>query len=326
MLKILNALIAVVGGVAGAMVLYWALNKLVERLPPKWEERIKPYVFIGPGLLLITLFYVYPGIQTIIYSFYNRDQTEFVGIDNYRQLAESPQSTGALLNNILWILFVPPAVVAVGLAVAVLADRLSPRAESVAKGFIFLPMAISFVGAGTIWKFVYTFRAEGQGQIGLLNAIWTGVGGSPLDWLQLERFNVNDFLLMAILVWIQAGFAMVLLSAAIKNVPTETIEAARIDGATETQIFWRVVVPQIRSTIAVVLTTVTILVLKVFDIVYVMTNGRAGTDIVANRFVNELFTNNQRGRAAAIVTVLIIATIPIMIYNVRRFRAEEATR
>ncbi len=326
MLKIANALIAVVGGVVGAMALYWALNKLVERLPAKWEERVKPYVFIGPAIVLIGFFLVYPAVQTIIYSFFSRDTTEFVGIDNYRSLAVDPQSRGALLNNILWILFVPPAVVAVGLAVAVLADRLSPRAENVAKSVIFLPMAISFVGAGTIWRFVYTFRAQGQGQIGLLNAIWTGIGFEPLDWLQLERFNFNDFLLMAILVWIQSGFAMVLLSAAIKNVPTETIEAARIDGATETQIFWRVVVPQIRSTIAVVLTTLTILVLKVFDIVYVMTNGRAGTDIVANRFVNELFVNNQYGRASTLVVVLIVATIPVMIYNIRRFRAEEASR
>jgi alpha-glucoside transport system permease protein len=326
MLKLLNALIAVVGGVVGAMVLYYTMNWLVERLPDKWEERIKPYVFIGPALLLIGVFLVYPAIQTVILSFQNRDSTQFVGFQNYIDLARDAGIRDAIFNNVLWIIFVPPIVVAIGLAVAVLADRLRPRAESAAKAIIFLPMAISFVGAGTIFRFIYTFRPEGRPQIGLLNAIWTRLGGDPIDWLQVQSFNINDFFLMAILVWIQAGFAMVLLSAAIKNVPEETIEAARIDGATERQIFWRVVMPQIRSTIAVVLTTLTITVLKVFDIVYVMTNGRAGTDIVANRFVNELFVFNRPHWATAIVTALILAVIPVMIYNIRRFRAEEATQ
>jgi alpha-glucoside transport system permease protein len=326
MIKLANALIAVVGGVLGAMALYWAMNWLVERLPEKWETRIKPYVFIGPAILLIGVFLVYPAVQTILLSFFDRQGTTFVGFANYAALARDPGIRDALLNNVLWIIIVPPLVVALGLAVAVLADRLRPTTEKISKSIIFLPMAISFVGASTIWRFIYTFRAQGQGQIGLLNAVWTGLGNNPVDWLQLQRFNFNDFLLMVILIWLQAGFAMVLLSAAIKNVPEETIEAARIDGANERQIFWRVVVPQILSTIAVVLTTVTILVLKTFDIVYVMTNGRANTDIVANRFVNELFNFNRPHFAMSIVTALMIAVIPVAIYNVRRFRAEEATR
>jgi alpha-glucoside transport system permease protein len=214
--------------------------------------------------------------------------------------------------------------VAVGLMIAVLADRLSARWESVSKSTIFLPMAISFVGASTIWGFVYAWRPEGRPQIGLLNAIWTAFGASPITWEQTSP--INDFALMIIMVWLQSGFAMVLLSAAIKSVPDDTIEAARIDGASEFQIFWRVVVPQIRSTIAVVVTTLLILVLKVFDIVRVRTNGRFGTDIVANRFITELITFRQFGHAAAIVVALILVTVPVMVWNIRRFREQEATR
>jgi alpha-glucoside transport system permease protein len=320
----IGAIIAIAVGVGGVIVLFWVLNTLVERLPEKWEDRLKPWVFIGPALLLVSAFLVYPALDTLRRSFMDASSDAYVGVENYRWLVTDPGVRETLFNNVLWIVFVPTVTVAVGLAIAVLADRLAPRSENIAKSTVFLPMAISFVGASTIWGFVYAWRPEGRPQIGLLNAIWSALGGTPITWLQTSP--INDFALMVIMVWLQAGFAMVLLSAAIKSVPEDTIEAARIDGATETQIFWRVVVPQIASTIAVVTTTLLILVLKVFDIVRVLTNGRFGTDIVANRFISELITFRQFGHAAAIVVALILATIPVMIWNIRRFREQEATR
>jgi alpha-glucoside transport system permease protein len=322
--NLIGAVLAIVIGVGGVTLLFWVLNALVERLPERWEQRLKPVVFIGPAVLLVTAFLVYPALDTLRRSFMDASSDAFVGAENYRWLVTDPGVRETLFNNLLWIIFVPTVTVAVGLAIAVLADRLAPRSENIAKSTVFLPMAISFVGASTIWGFVYAWRPEGRPQIGLLNAIWSALGGTPITWLQTSP--INDFALMIIMVWLQAGFAMVLLSAAIKSVPEDTIEAARIDGATETQIFWRVVVPQIASTIAVVTTTLLILVLKVFDIVRVLTNGRFGTDIVANRFISELITFRQFGHAAAIVVALILATIPVMIWNIRRFREQEATR
>ncbi|CAN5356855.1 sugar ABC transporter permease [soil metagenome] len=323
MLKLTNALLAIVGGVLGAMALFWLLNAVTERLSPKWEQRLKPYVFVGPAMLIVTLFLLYPALRTVMLSFFGADSEEFVGLQNYQELATDPTLRSVVWNNLLWIIVVPISAVAIGLAVAVLADRLRPRPESFVKSLIFLPMAISFVGAGTIWGFMYAWRPEGTDQIGLLNAIWTAFGGSPQTWLQVSQFQINNFLLMVIMVWLQSGFAMVLLSAAIKNVPEETIEAARTDGATEVQIFSRIIVPQIASTIAVVFTTITILVLKVFDIVFVMTGGNFGTDIVANRFITELFSFRQFGRASVLVVALMATTVPIMIYNIKQFRKQE---
>jgi alpha-glucoside transport system permease protein len=324
LLKIANAVIAVTGGVAGVLLLFYVLNAAVERLPERAEQALKPYVFVGPAMLVVGAFLVYPTVQTAFLSFAGPRSEELVGFGNYVQLFGDPSFRETLVNNLLWIIVVPTVSLAAGLAVAVLADRLRPRAEQVSKSIIFLPMAISFVGASTIWSFVYATRPAGTDQIGLLNAVVQAFGFDPVAWLQTGAFNLNDFLLMAIMIWLQAGFAMVLLSAAIKGVPDDTIEAARIDGAKEAQIFWRVVVPQIRSTMVVVFTTILILVMKVFDIVYVMTGGLFGTDVLGVRFFNELFQNLQNGRAAAVVVVLLIAVIPVMIVNVRRFRAEEA--
>lgn len=324
MLKLANALIALVAGVGGTVVLFWAMNKGVEALPEKWENRLKPYVFIGPALLVVTGFLVWPAIRTVYLSFFDDRSENFVGLDNYTALFTDPALRLAMTNNLLWVLVVPIACVAFGLLTAVLADRLSPRFESVSKSIVFTPMAISAVGASTIWLFVYAWRPEGTGQIGLLNAIWTGLGQDPVAWVQVSTGRLNSFLLMIIMIWGQTGFAMVLLSSAIKGVPTETIEAARIDGATEVQIFWRVTIPQISSTIAVVFTTILIAVLKIFDIIFVITGGNFNTDVVANRFINELFQFRRFGLAAAIVTALMIATIPVMIYNIRQFREQEA--
>jgi alpha-glucoside transport system permease protein len=186
-------------------------------------------------------------------------------------------------------------------------------------------MAISFVGAATIWKFVYDINSTGD-QIGLLNGIVTAIGFEPVSWLATQTFQLNDILLMVILIWLQVGFSMVLLSAAIKGVPEETLEAARIDGANEFKIFWLVTVPQIRVTITAVFVTVLILVLKVFDIVYVMNNGRDGTSVIGLDFFRQIFDFGNFGVAAAIVVLLIIAIVPVLIYQIRSFRAEEANR
>lgn len=324
--KIIAAILTVLAGIGGALILYWILNKLSELLPGKWEDRIKPYFYVLPALAAIGLYLVYPAYQTVVYSFANQDSTAWVGLENYRDLLSSSDFHSTLFNTLLWILVVPALTIVFGLIIAVLADRLNPQAEKTAKTIIFLPIAISAVGAGTVWKFIYAANPPGEPQVGLQNAIVTKLGFDPVNWLQLSDFHVNSFLLMLILLWAQVGFAMVLLSAAIKGVPSDTLEAARVDGANERQTFFRVVIPQIRSTIITVFVTVTIGVMKIFDIVYVMTNGDFNTNVVGNQFFNELFTNFNNGYAAAIVVLLMIAIIPLMVYQIRQFRAEEATR
>jgi alpha-glucoside transport system permease protein len=326
MVRVINALLAIVGGVGGALLLYWILNRLAEMLPQKWEERVKPWVFILPAIAAIGLFLIYPAVRTIVLSFANATSTAWVGLENYTDLLGSRDFQITLVNTLLWIAVVPALVVALGLAVATLADRLGTGGERLTKSTIFLPMAISGVGAATIWRFIYEARPEGETQIGLQNAVWTALGFDPVAWLQVDTLRFNSFLLMVILIWAQVGFSMVLLSAAIKGVPIDTIEAARIDGANERQIFFRVTVPQIWGTVITVFITVLITVLKAFDVVFVMTNGNFNTDIIAVRFFNELFRNGDNGRASAIVVMLMIAVVPVVAYQVRHFRAEEAAR
>ena len=326
MIRVINALLAVIGGVGGALLLYWILNKLAEMLPQKWEERVKPWVFIAPALAAIGLFLIYPAVRTIVLSFANSTSTAWVGLDNYTDLLGSRDFQITLGNTLLWIAVVPAVVVALGLGVAVLADRLGSQGEKLTKSTIFLPMAISGVGAATIWRFVYEARPAGEPQIGIQNAVWTALGFDPVAWLTVSTLRFNSFLLMIVVIWAQVGFSMVLLSAAVKGVPVDTLEAARIDGANERQIFFRVTVPQIWGTVITVFITVLITVLKAFDIVFVMTNGNFNTDIIAVRFFNELFRNGNNGRASAIVVMLMIAVLPVIVYQVRHFRAEEAAR
>jgi alpha-glucoside transport system permease protein len=323
--KILIGLVAILVGVGGAGVLFWFLNMFVEGLPQKASLKVIPYAYLLPGFGLIALMLLYPAIQTIIYSFADQDSAAWVGFDNYKTIFGSPAFREAIFNNLLWLALVPAITVAFGVIVAVLADKLGKRGESFSKSIIFVPMAISFVGASAIWGLVYDYSASGQ-QTGLLNAIWTTIGGNPVFWLREDTFRLNSLLLMVILVWLQTGFAMILLSSAIKGVPDDTLEAARIDGASEWQIFWRVVIPQIKGTIITVFITVLILVLKVFDIVYVLTNGQNKTEVIANLFFKELFANSNAGYAAAIVVVLLLAVMPVLVYQVRHFRAEEANR
>lgn len=327
MIKVINALLAIVSGVLGSLLLYYVLNRAVEWLPRKWEARLKPYVFAGPAVLLIGFFLIYPAVRTIIFSFANSDSTKFIGVRNYTDLLGSSDFvSGALLNTLLWMIVVPAITVVFGLAVAVLADRLQPRAEKLTKSIIFLPMAISMVGAATIWRFVYSSRPSGTDQIGVLNAILGKFGIDPVAWLQISQAHANSLLLMVIMIWAQVGFSMVLLSAAVKGVPEDTIEAGRIDGATEKRIFFNIVVPQIWPTVITVFITVLIGVMKIFDIVYVMTGGNFNTDVIGMRFYTELFTNGNNGNAAAIVVMLMIAIVPVMVYQVRHFRQQEAQR
>ena len=323
LLKILNALITVGVGVGAAVILYWVLNKVAELLPGRWEDRIKPYLYILPAYAALVFYLVYPAVQTVVFSFANAQSTAWVGWDNYTSLLTSSGFQDTLFNTLLWMIVVPVVVVALGLAMAVLADRLKPRWESTSKTIIFLPMAISAVGAGVVWGLIYNYRPEGREQIGLQNAIVVALGFDPVAWLQVSEFHINSFFLMMMLMWAQVGFSMVLLSAAVKGVPVETLEAARIDGASERAIFFRVVVPQIWGSVLTVYVTTLIGVMKIFDIVYVMTNGGFNTNVIGNEFFNQLFSNFNNGAAAAIVVMLMLATIPIMWYQVRNFRREE---
>ena len=322
-IKILNTLITVVVGVGAAVILYWVLNKIAELLPGQWEDRIKPFLYILPAYAALIFYLVYPAVQTFVFSFANATSTEWVGWDNYTTLLQSKNFQDTLFNTLLWMIIVPVVVVALGLAMAVLADRLKPRWESMSKTIIFLPMAISAVGAGVVWGLIYNYRPEGREQIGLQNAIVTALGFDPVAWLQVTTLHINSLFLMMMLMWAQVGFSMVLLSAAVKSVPEDTLEAARIDGADERSIFFRVVVPQIWGSVLTVYVTTLIGVMKIFDIVYVMTNGGFNTNVVGNEFFNQLFSNFNNGAAAAIVVMLMIATIPIMWYQVRNFRREE---
>ena len=332
LLGLVQGAIAVVVGVGGAAALFYFLNMLVEGLPKRLSQRAIPYAFLLPALLLLGVMLVYPTVQTIHFSFADADSEAYVGFQNYVDVFNDPAFRESIINNLLWLIIVPAASVLIGLAVAVLADKLSTTGEKVSKSFIFVPMTISFVGAAAIWTLVYAYNPPGDAQTGLLNAIWVGLGNlfgaalEPVAWLSVSTLNLNSLLLMVIMLWLQAGFAMILLSSAIKGVPEETIEAARIDGANEWQIFRRVMVPQIRGTMITVFITVLILALKIFDIIYVTTNGLDGTNVIANLFVQEIFLNGDNGIASTIVVILLVAILPVLVYQVRHFRREEAER
>jgi alpha-glucoside transport system permease protein len=317
--------IAILIGVVGIFAVYTGVDKAIKYgLPPRLGERVRPYAYVGPAMVLLTIFLIYPAVDVIATSFGDSTGRGFIGFDNYIYVLTDAAMLRSLRNTLLWILVVPTICVAIGLGFAVLADKLK-RFESLSKSLIFLPMAISFVGAAIVWRFVYSFRLEGSGeQIGIINGIWTALGNSPVDWL--GQVPWNNFLLMVIMIWLQTGFAMVILSAAIKGVSEEILEAARIDGANEIQIFWQVVVPSIKSSIVVVFTTMVIGVLKVFDIVWVMTGGQDGTEVIAERMIRNMFTFRDFGRGAAVAVFMFLAVIPVMIVNVRRFREEEALR
>ncbi|MFV1961445.1 MAG: carbohydrate ABC transporter permease [Acidimicrobiia bacterium] len=322
--RVVIVLVALVFGVIGVFGLYWVMDFVANQLPDRIGVRIRPWIFAGPALSVLALFLVWPTIRTLWLSFRDDDGEAFVGLDNYVYAFTNDVMLTAFRNNLVWLIVGTVGTVGLGLAIAALVDKLQRRSESVAKSIIFVPMAISFVGASIIWGFIYTFRPAGRPQIGLLNAIWTRLGNDPVFWLSKEPWNT--FMLVVVLIWLQTGFAMVILSAAIKSVPDDILEAARIDGASEMQIFWRVVVPTIKSTIVVVTTTMIILILKVFDIVWVMTSGDFGTEVIASQMIRQAFRFFDDGKGAAVAVVLLLAVIPVMILNVRRFREEESLR
>jgi alpha-glucoside transport system permease protein len=281
---------------------------------------ITPWLYVAPALAFLTFFLVYPALDTFRLSFYGPNSEEFVGLQNYIYAFTADEMLIAFRNNATWLVLFTIATVFGGLVIAVLADKVSY--ESVVKSFIFLPQAISFVGAGVIWKFVYDFRP----QVGLLNAILTGLfpNMDPVGWL--VNSGLATYALIAVGIWMWTGFSMTILSAAIKGIPDEIIDSARVDGATGWQIFWRITIPMISSTIAVVTTTMVINVLKIFDLIYVMTAGRYETNVIANQMYQELYTKRQNGRASAIAVVLLVAIIPMMLVNIRRFQEQEEIR
>jgi alpha-glucoside transport system permease protein len=314
-------LVAIIVGVLGVWGLFWASNSAVTRLSiERLRSLLQPYVFVGPALILLFIYLVFPAINTIYLSLFNSRSENFVGLANFIFAFTEPDIQIALRNNLYWLVFVTSVCVSLGLVIAALADRV--RYESVIKSLIFLPMAISFVGASVIWRFIYAFAPASRPQIGLLNAVVTSFGGEPVGWL-IER-SINNFALIAIMIWLQTGFSMVIMSAAVKGVPQETIESARIDGANGLQIFFLVIIPQIRGTIITVATTILVAVLKVFDVIYVMTNGQFDTEVIANRMFAEMFRYRDFGHGSALAVILLVAVIPIMIFNVRNLRNQRS--
>ncbi|UHS55690.1 carbohydrate ABC transporter permease [Agrobacterium vaccinii] len=330
--QIVSALGVMIVGVFACAAYYWLSDKALQFIFPLKDgdvihasrnlnrrAAVRPWLFVGPALLLLTVYLVYPVIATFILSFHDRTGDNFVGLANYRWAFFDAGFRQSIFNNILWLAVVPAACTFFGLVIAVMTDRI--WWGNIAKSIVFMPMAISFVGASVIWKFIYEYRGEGQVQIGLLNAIVEFFGGTPEVWISMPLWN--NFFLMVILIWIQTGFAMVILSAALRGIPEETVEAAVIDGANGWQIFWKILVPQIWGTIAVVWTTITILVLKVFDIVLTMTNGQWNTMVLANLMFDWMFRGGgDSGRSAVIALVIMAAVTPIMIWNIRQANSE----
>ena len=296
---------------------------LADRAPKRGRDVWQLLAFLAPAMILLGVGLVYPAINTAVLSFFNRNSTEFVGVDNYVWMFTEPTILTTLGNTLIWVALVPTLSTVFGLAYAVFIDK--SKGEKVLKSLVFMPMAISFVGAGIIWRFVYEYRAVGfSEQIGILNQILVWLGQEPQQFLQNSPWNT--FFLIIVMVWIQTGFAMVLLSAAIKGVPVEIIEAARLDGANAWQQFWNVTVPGIRSTLVVVVTTISIATLKVFDIVRAMTGGNFDTSVVANEMYTQAFNRGEFGQGSALALVLFVMVLPIVVYNVRVMRKQKEIR
>jgi len=309
-----SATIAILGGCGAVIGILWGLNGLCSQLPTPWNHRLLPWVYLSPALGVLAVYLIFPTFWTLYISFLDARSQNFVGLSNYQFAFSDRNLLLAFQNNLLWLLCVTVISVSLGLLLAILVDRLPY--ETGIKSLIFLPMAISFVGASIIWKFVYAFRPAGSPQIGLFNGIVTALEAEPVGWL-VER-PLNTFALILIMIWLQTGFCLVILSAAVKAVPPEITEAARLDGANEWQLFWRITFPLIRPTVWVVITTVVVAVLKIFDIVFVMTGGNLGTEVIASRMIKEMFTYRNLGHGSAIAVILLLAVIPVMVANIRR--------
>jgi alpha-glucoside transport system permease protein len=328
--------VAIIWGVGGVALLYWVFNRIVEALPDIWTQRLQPFVFVGPALAILLWYLTIPVFRTFWLSLFFRDgpppdtsfieaiqSPAFVGLGNYIAMITNRLLQESIRNNLMWIVFGSTFSVVLGLLVAVLADR--SKFERTAKSLIFLPMAISFVGASVIWNFMYEVRPAELQQIGVFNAIVVFLGGNPHPWDKwVEIAPWNNLFLILIVIWLQTGFSMVLFSAALKGIPEEILEAARVDGATEVQSFFRIMIPSILGTIITVWTTIIIFTLKIFDVVWVMTGGQFGTHVIATQFYRQSFTARDSGVGSAIAIVLLLTVIPVMIYNLRQFRESEA--
>ncbi len=317
---LITAALAIAWGVGGMILLFITAYHFVERLPEPWPARLEPWVFVGPALIMLIWTLALPALRTFVLSLQDANSINFVGLQNYTGVFSDPGMLTVFRNNLLWMLFGTSLTVSFGLLVAVLADR--SRFETLAKALIFLPMAISFVGAGVIWNFVYAVKPADAAQIGLINSIVVALGGQPQAWTAFFQ-PWNNFFLIAIVIWLQTGYSMVLFSAAIKGIPSEMLEAARVDGANEVQIFFSIMIPYIMGTIVTVSTTIVIFTLKIFDVVIVMTGGQYGTSVIATEFYRQYFTYNNNGYGSAIATILLIAVMPVMGYNLRRFAQQE---
>ncbi|SER94203.1 sugar ABC transporter permease [Rhizobium sp. NFR03] len=332
MQQLLMAVITMVAGVLACAAYFYGTNLILDLIFPskgrsgakasrnlRISNAIRPWLFLFPALFAMTIYLIYPVFESVWLSFHDRTGQTFVGGANYVWMFNDGEFRQSIFNNFLWLLVVPALATFFGLIIAALTDRI--WWGNIAKTLIFMPMAISFVGASVIWKFIYDYRAAGTEQIGLLNAVVTAFGFEPQAWMTIPLWN--NFFLMAILVWIQTGFAMVILSAALRGIPEETVEAAVIDGANGFQIFFKIMIPQIWGTIAVVWTTITILVLKVFDIVLAMTNGQWQTQVLANLMFDWMFRGGgDFGRGAAIAVVIMLLVVPIMVWNIRNAAKE----
>ncbi|RZS55110.1 carbohydrate ABC transporter membrane protein 1 (CUT1 family) [Microcella putealis] len=310
-------------GLAAFAVIVGVLLFFADRAPKKGRDFWQLLAFVAPAMLLLLVGLIYPAIRTTYLAFTDRSGNEFVGLRNFEWMFTQPEIITVLLNTVVWVIVVPLLSTIFGLAYAVFIDK--AHGEKILKSLVFLPMAISFVGASIIWRFVYEYREQGFGeQIGILNQIIVWVGGEPQQFLQNSPWNT--FFLIVVMVWIQTGFAMVLLSAAIKGVPVEIVEAARLDGANAWQQFRNVTLPGIRGTLVVVITTISIATLKVFDIVRSMTAGQFGTSVVANEMYTQAFRRAEIGQGSVLALTLFIMVLPIVIYNVRVMRQQKEIR
>lgn len=309
--KIVSLVVAVVVGVGGVWLFYWGSNLIISLFGEGTQRRVLPWIFVGPALLLLGIFLVLPAVLTIITSF-----TAQGGLKNWEWALTDKAMWATYRNNIIWLVVGTAGAVGLGLLIAGLVDRI--KRESMVKTLVFIPLAISLVGASVIWRFVYAWKPAGQEQYGLLNAVWTALGQQPVPWIQTPP--INTYLMIVILIWLQTGFCMVVLSAAIKGVPAEVTEAAKLDGATERQLFFKIIVPMIRGSLVTVTITTAIVVLKVFDIVYTLTGGRFDTDVIANQMFLQKFQFFNDGRSAVLAVILFVAVLPLMILNVRQMR------
>jgi alpha-glucoside transport system permease protein len=319
----LLTLLVVIAGVPAALAAYIVAGEtVIRRLPEGAHAGARPWLWVGPALLFIGVFLVYPVFETIRISLTNR-QGAFIGLGNYATVLTQNAVLIAIRNNLLWLVLYTLFVLMFGVLLAVLSDRVSY--ENPVKSLIFMPMAISFVALGVIWKFMYSYQPPGAPQTGTMNFVLTSLfHAQPIAWLSDRRLNNLALILAAIWGW--TGFAMVILSASLKGIPGELLEAARVDGAGELTVFGRVILPLLMPTITVVGTTLVIFALKAFDVVYVMTNGNFDTDVLANRMYKELFNNGNPGRSGALAVILLVAVIPVLIFNLRQVRAAEARR